>query len=153
MPVYEFSDGEFWGNMIVNDLKNHVSAWVYWNMVLDQDGGPWLVSSEHGDPDDNRQQPVVIINRKTGDITWTGLYYYLAHFSRFVRPGAWRIACTGGPAQLNYTGFQNSDKSIVLNIINNGSDISCKISWNNKMVIQKLKNHSITTLKWRETEI
>ncbi len=152
LPVYEFSDGEFWGNMIMNDIKNHVSAWVYWNMILDQDGGPWLVSTGHGDPDDNRQQPVIIINRKTGDITWTGLYYYLAHFSKFVRPGAWRIASTGGPDQLNYTGFQNSDNSIVFNIINNGPETSCKILWKNKMVIRKLQTHSITTLKWKNTE-
>ena len=149
MPVYEFSDGEFWGNMIMNDMKNHVSAWIYWNMILDQDGGPWLVSTEHGDPDDNRQQPVVIINRKTGEITYTGLYYYLAHFSRFIRPGAQRISCTGGLDQLNFTGFQNSDSSIVLNIINNGIGTECKILWKNKMVLQKLKAHSITTLLWR----
>jgi glucosylceramidase len=152
LPVYEFSDGEFWGNMIMNDLKNHVSAWIYWNMILDQDGGPWLVSTEHGDPDDNRQQPVVIINRKSGEITYTGLYYYLAHFSRFVRPGASRIASTGGSEQLNFTSFQNKDNSIVLNIINNGIEIECKILWNNKIVIQKLKAHSITTLIWRGKE-
>ncbi len=42
MPVYEFSDGEIWGNMIMNDMKNWVSGWIYWNMILDQEGGPWL---------------------------------------------------------------------------------------------------------------
>jgi len=47
-PVFEFSDGEFWGNMIVNDMKNWVSGWIYWNMILDQNGGPWLISPEHG---------------------------------------------------------------------------------------------------------
>jgi glucosylceramidase len=148
LPVYEFSDGEFWGNMIMNDVKNWVSSWIYWNMILDQDGGPWLISTEHGDPDNNRQQPVVIINRDTKEISYTGLYYYLAHFSKFVRPGAYRINCTGGSTQLNFTGFLNSDESIALNVINNGGETECKILWNNKMAIQKLKNHSITTLKW-----
>ena len=73
-PVYEFSDGEFWGNMIMNDMKNWVSGWIYWNMILDQDGGPWLVSPEHGDPEPNQQHPVVIINRNTKKVTYTGLY-------------------------------------------------------------------------------
>jgi len=77
MPVYVFEDGEFWGNMIINDMKNWVSAWIYWNMVLDENGGPWLISTEHGDPDKNYQQPVVIINKKTKKVTYTGLYYYL----------------------------------------------------------------------------
>jgi len=149
LPVYEFSDGEFWGNMIVNDMKNWVSGWIYWNMILDQTGGPWLTSPVHGDPDNNHQHPVVIINRETKEVTYTGLYYYLAHFSKFVRPGASRIQCTGGSSQLNYVGFLNADGSIILNIINNGNETDCKIAWGTRMNIQKLKAHSITTLKWK----
>jgi glucosylceramidase len=148
LPVYDFSDGEYWGNMIINDMKNWVSAWIYWNMILDQNGGPWLVSDEHGDPDNNRQHPVVIVNQNTKEVTYTGLYYYLAHFSKFIRPGACRIDCSGGSSQLNFVGFQNADGSIILNVINNGDEVNCKISWNNKMASQRLKAHSITTLKW-----
>jgi glucosylceramidase len=148
MPVYEFSDGEYWGNVIINDMKNWVSGWIYWNMILDEEGGPWLTSPEHGDPDNNHQHPVVIINRKTKEITYTGLYYYLAHFSRFVKPGACRINCTGESSQFNFVGFQNHDGSIVLNVINNGEEGDCRISWRNKMAVQKLKAHSITTFRW-----
>jgi glucosylceramidase len=147
-PVYEFSDGEFWGNMIMNDMKNWISGWIYWNMILDQNGGPWLVSVQHGDPDPNQQHPVVIIDRDTKKITYTGLYYYLAHFSKFVKPGAYRINTTGGSQQLNFAGFLNEDGSIVLNIINNGEETGCKILWKNNMAVPKLKRHSITTLKW-----
>lgn len=152
MPVYDFSDGEFWGNMIMNDMKHHVSAWIYWNMILDQNGGPWLVSVEHGDPDNNRQHSVVIINRETGEVTYTGLYYYLAHFSKFVRPGAERIGTSGGSEQLNFAAFRNEDGSIVLNIINNGDATSCKILWKGKMVIREFKPHSILTMKWTPEE-
>jgi glucosylceramidase len=147
-PVYEFSDGQFWGNMIMNDMKNWISGWIYWNMILDQNGGPWLVSVPHGDPDPNQQHPVVIIDRDTKKVTYTGLYYYLGHFSKFIRPGAYRINASGGSEQLNFAGFQNEDGSIVLNIINNGEETDCKILWKNRMVVQKLKKHSITTLKW-----
>ena len=31
-----------------------------------------------------------------------GIYYYLTHFSRFIKPVAFRINCTGDPAQLYY---------------------------------------------------
>jgi glucosylceramidase len=148
MPVYEFSDGEIWGNMIMNDIKNQISGWIYWNMILDQEGGPWLISPQHGDPDNNHQHPVVIINRKTEEVTYTGLYYYLAHFSKFVRPGAFRINCTGGSSQLNFVGFRNIDGSIVLNVINNGESTECRISWRNEMTTHKLSGHSITTFKW-----
>jgi glucosylceramidase len=105
-------------------------------------------STQDGDPDNNHQHPVVILDRNTKEVTYTGLYYYLAHFSKFVRPGAYRINCTGGASQFNIVGFQNKDGSIVLNVINNGDETDFKISWRNKMIIQKLKAHSITTFKW-----
>lgn len=152
LPVYKFSDGEFWGNQIMNDMKNWVSAWLYWNMILDQDGGPCLISVAHDDPPENHQQPIVIINRNTGEVTYTGLYYYLAHFSKFIRPGAHRIKSIGGSESLNFAAFQNSDGSIVLNVINNHDKSECKILWQNKMIIQTFKAHSITTLKWQNSK-
>ena len=147
-PVYKFEDGELWGNMIMNDMNNWVSGWIYWNMILDQNGGPWLVAVERGDPENNRQHSVVIINRDTKEVTYTGLYYYLTHFSKFVRPGAYRINCTGGSSNFNFTGFQNTDGSIILNVINNAEEADCKIAWKKKMTILRLKAHSITTVKW-----
>jgi hypothetical protein len=51
--------------------------------------------------------------------------------------------------QLNFVGFQNADKGIVLNIINNGDKTNCKINWNRKSFTENLAAHSITTLKWK----
>jgi glucosylceramidase len=148
MPVYEFLDGEYWGNMIVEDMAHWVSAWIYWNLVLDQDGGPWLISEEHGDPDNNRQHPVVIVDRNTGEVTYTGLYYYLAHFSRFVRPGAHRIDAAGSAPGLNSVAFQNVDGSIVLNVVNSGEPTSVQVGWRGKGLRAGVPGHSIETLQW-----
>ena len=148
IPVYGFPDGQFWGNMIMNDMKNWVSGWIYWNMILDQDGGPWLTSPEHGDRDNNSQHPVVIVNRDTKEVTYTGLYYYLAHFSKFIRPGAYRINTVGGTDKLNFVGFKNADGNMVLNVINNGNATECKVSWMGKVTVAQFKAHSITTLMW-----
>jgi glucosylceramidase len=148
-PVYEFDDGEFWGNMIMNDMKHQVSAWLYWNMILDENGGPWLVSKVHGDPENNRQHPVVIVDRTTKKVHYTGLYYYLTHFSKFIRPGAYRIGSSGGSEQLNFTAFKNSDGSIVLVIINNGSDTKRTVQMDGKAGSLVLSAYSITTLQWK----
>jgi O-glycosyl hydrolase len=147
-PVYEFADGEFWGNMIMNDIKNYVSAWIYWNMILDENGGPWLVSKVHGDPENNRQHPVVVIDRSTKQVSYTGLYYYLAHFSRFIRPGAYRIGSSGRPEQLNFAAFKNPDNSVILVIINNGADIKSTVQINGRACSLELPAHSIATLRW-----
>ena len=149
LPVYDFQDGEFWGNMIMNDMQNRVSAWLYWNMILDENGGPWLVSKEHGDGDNNIQHPVVIINRKTHKVSYTGLYYYLAHFSKFIRPGAYRIQSIGNQEQLNYAAFVNTDGTVILNIINNGDPTDCNIVWKKMTTQLHVAAHSISTLKWK----
>jgi len=49
LPVYGFEDGDYWGNVILNDLEAGASAWIYWNMILDETGGPWAVSPIHGE--------------------------------------------------------------------------------------------------------
>jgi len=81
LPIYEFRDGDVWGNIIFSDLEAGTSAWLYWNAILDETGGPWAVSPVHGNPDPNAQHPVVIVNKTTHEITYTGTYWYLAHFS------------------------------------------------------------------------
>jgi glucosylceramidase len=147
-PVTFFEDGELWGNMIVNDMKNWVSGWIYWNMILDQNGGPWLVAPERGNPENNYQHSVVMVNRETKEVTYTGLYYYLAHFSKFVRPGAFRIKTEGGTDKLNFVGFKNPDGTLILNVVNNGASTECQIICKGKIGTAKFKSHSITTLKW-----
>jgi hypothetical protein len=70
LPRYDFEDGDFWGTQIFNDLEAHASAWIYWNMILDEKGGPWSVSYVHGNPDPNIQHPVVIIDREKKKVTY-----------------------------------------------------------------------------------
>jgi len=118
LPIYEFEDGDVWGNIIFNDLEAGTSAWLYWNAILDETGGPWAVSPVHGNPDPNIQHPVVIINKQTHEITYTGTYYYLAHFSKFVRPGSVRVQTTGTSTGLRVMSFQTPEGGIVAEVLN-----------------------------------
>jgi len=34
------------------------------------------------------------VNRETGEVSFTGLFYFLSHFSKYVRPGMKRIEVT-----------------------------------------------------------
>jgi len=121
LPIYEFDDGNNWGNVIFNDLEAGTSAWLYWNAILDETGGPWAVSPVHGNPDPNSQHPVVIINKHTHEVTYTGTYYYLAHFSKFVRPGAVRIETTGKADGVRVMAFQTPE-GIVAQILNSAAE-------------------------------
>lgn len=150
MPYLDYEDGDFWGNEIFNDLEVGTSAWIYWNMILDETGGPWLVSPIHGNPENNNQHPVVIVNRKTGKVTYTGLYYYLAHFSKFVRPGAVRVQTNGSKAGVRCMAFQSKDGRMVVEVMNRRKEpISTMVRWRAQALQLKLPALSISTYIWK----
>jgi glucosylceramidase len=148
-PIYEFSDGDFWGNQLVSDLEAGASAWIYWNMILNEQGGPWLVSLIHGDPDPNIQQPIIVINRQTKEVTYTGLYYYMAHFSKFVRPGAVRIGTSGSSEGIRCIAFKGPKGDRVTQLLNSRkSDVQITLGWRGRELSLTLPAISITTVIW-----
>jgi glucosylceramidase len=149
LPIYEFDDGDNWGNIIFNDLEAGTSAWLYWNAILDETGGPWAVSPIHGNPDPNAQHPVIIINKHTHEITYTGTYYYLAHFSKFVRPGAVRVETAGKTEGLRVMAFRSPEGGYVaqlLNSLNANQEVS--VESQGKTLHLTLPAKSITTATW-----
>jgi glucosylceramidase len=151
LPRYDFEDGDFWGNMILSDLEAGASAWIYWNMILDEKGGPWAVSEIHGNPDPNIQHSVVIINRETKQVTYTGLYYYLAHFSKFVRPGDVRIDTKGVVEKVRCMAFRTSAGKLIVQLLNSGSKpVLSRLEWRDRALQVDLPGISITTLTWQK---
>jgi glucosylceramidase len=149
LPRFDFEDGDYWGNQIFNDLEVDTSAWIYWNMILDEKGGPWSGSEIHGDPDPNIQHPVVIIDRRSKKVTYTGLYYYLAHFSKFVRPGDIRIKTAGSLDGVRVMAFKAPDGKIVAEIMNSkDKDVEIGVKFQGRVLRVKLPAISITTALW-----
>jgi glucosylceramidase len=107
------------------------------------------VSPVHGNPDSNIQHPVVIINKKTHEITYTGTYYYLAHFSRFVRPGAIRVQTTGKAAGIRVMSFLSAEGKIVAQVLNStGSDASLNLLHKGRTLQLNAPARSISTVIW-----
>jgi len=98
---------------IIGCLNNWVDGWIDWNMVLDKQGGPnwfknWCVAP-------------VIVDLKTDEVYYTPIYYTLAHFSKFIRPGAVRIGLEIKDTSLQATAAQNPDGSIAVVVFNEGN--------------------------------
>jgi len=149
LPIYDFDDGDNWGNTIFSDLEAGTSAWLYWNAILDETGGPWAVSVVHGNPDPNEQHPVVIINKTTHEITYTGTYYYLAHFSKFVRPGAVRVQTTGKSKGVRVMAFQAPEGGLVTQLMNSlNSDSLVNLVSHGRTLQLNLPARSIMTATW-----
>jgi len=104
VPVYRYARD------IIGCLNNWVDGWVDWNMVLDRQGGPnwfenWCVAPVIVDPDKD-------------EVYFTPLYYTMAHFSKFIRPGAVRIGFENPDDTIMMTAAQNPDGSIAVVLLN-----------------------------------
>ena len=75
LPRLDFLDGRTWGSRIVSDVSTGVSGWLYWNLMLDMRGGPFLLSPSHGDGEGNWQHAVVHVDADTGAYHLTGLFW------------------------------------------------------------------------------
>jgi glucosylceramidase len=76
--------GESYAHDIINDLNHHVSGWTDWNLILDMQGGPNWAGNVVDAP-----ILVDIVNKRYYK---QPMYYYLGHFSKFIRPGSKMIA-------------------------------------------------------------
>ncbi|MBI2814362.1 MAG: glycoside hydrolase family 30 protein [Opitutae bacterium] len=102
--------GEGYAQQMIGDFKNWVTGYIDWNIVLDQRGGPNHVGNFCDAP--------VIVDTNTKEVRYGPSFYYIAHFSKFVRPGAQRIASSGDPAGLDSIAFANPDGSLAVVVLN-----------------------------------
>jgi glucosylceramidase len=108
--VNEWLWGERYGLSMLMDLSNGTSAWTDWNVLLDERGGPNHVGNFCYAP--------IHADTKTGAITYMNSYYYLGHFSKFVRPGAKRVATVTDDDRLQAVAFKNADGKIAVVVLN-----------------------------------
>jgi glucosylceramidase len=131
--------GELYGTNMINDFNNGIVAWTDWNILLDETGGPNHVFNLCFAP--------IHANTKTGEIMYTNEYYYIGHFSKFVRPGAKRIACSPSRSAISATAFINTDGKVAVIVMNKGDE---KLNYNlwieGQAVEVESQPHSMQTL-------
>ena len=99
---------------IIGCLNNWVDGWVDWNMVLDRQGGPnWFKNWCHAP---------VIVDPEADEVYFTPLYYTMAHFSKFIRPGAEVIGLENTDETLQVTAAKNTDGNIAIVVFNEGEN-------------------------------
>ncbi len=108
--LHEWKWGETFGRSMVNDFNNGASGWTVWNVILDETGGPNHVG--------NLCMAPIICDTKTGKLTYMNSFYYLGHFSRFIRPGARRIVCSSNTDDLLATAALNPDGKVAVVVMN-----------------------------------
>jgi glucosylceramidase len=102
--------GETYAKSMIHDFNNGAVGWTDWNVLLDEKGGPNHVQNYCFAP--------IIGDTRTGELHYLNAYYYIGHFSRFVRPGARRIICSPTTDGLLATAFLNEDGKIAVVVMN-----------------------------------
>lgn len=137
--IKDWKLGEKYGYSMINDFNCGTVAWTDWNVLLDETGGPNHVGNFCYAP--------VIADTRNGTLHYTNSYYYIGHFSKFIRPGAKRVISSSTRDKLLTTSFINPDGKLAVVVMNNSDE---KIAYNlwidGKSVQTTSIPHSISTL-------
>lgn len=110
-PKHFWEMGEKIAHGIIGEMSHGVNAWFAWNLILDEKGLP------------NHDHPIgkspMMVDFEAGErLYYDSAYYYLGHFSRFIRPGARRVASSIYTDKLETVSFRNPDGGMVTVVLN-----------------------------------
>lgn len=136
--IGSWANGERYGRNIIGDFNNYSEGWIDWNLVLNEIGGPNHVHNYCESP--------IMVNRQKDELIYNVSYYYIGHFSKFIKPGAKRIALQHSAGdQVHATAFKNETGEIVVVVQNEGWIAELALVIDGKGVNITLPDHSITT--------
>ena len=105
-----WSLGEAYGRSMIHDFNSGTEGWTDWNILLDERGGPNHVGNFCFAP--------IHADTRSGKLIYTNSYYYIGHFSKFIRPGARRILASPSRSMLLTTAFVNEDGTVAVVVMN-----------------------------------
>ena len=138
-PAY-LSDWSKWSATFSGILRNWCRSITSWNLALDEIGRPNVGPFSCGG--------VVTIHSQTAEISRSGQFWALAHYSRVIRRGAHRFQSESALADLQHVAFENSDGTQALILTNAGSARTIELKLASYSASIRLKANSVTTLAW-----
>ena len=139
-PEYQ-TDWTQWSATFAGILRNWARCIMGWNLALDEAGKPNIGPFDCGG--------VVTINSKTKEITRSGQYWALAHYSRAIRRGARRLESSSSLEGVSHVAFANPDGTKAVVLTNAGSERKATLRMAGMETAVNLPADSITTLTWR----
>lgn len=142
---FDASKYQFWGNAeryginMIHDFNNGTVGWTDWNILLDQNGGPNHVGNFCFAP--------IHADTTKDELIYTPMYYYIGHFSKFIRPNAKRVLETISDKSLLSTSFKNSDGQLITIVMNqSGKEIVYSLENQTEKTTITIPAHAIQTI-------
>ena len=134
----ELKNAEIYAHDIIGDLNNGCNAYIDWNLVLDYKGGP---NHKH-----NYCNAPIMMNKDDSGYNKSLVYYYIGHFSKYIKPNAKRIAFSKYTDMIEVTAFINEDNSIAVVLFNkNNINKEYNLVIGDKVIHDNLDSHAIVT--------
>jgi O-glycosyl hydrolase len=136
--------------LVINSTRDWAKGVIRWNMALDQNNGP----TNGGCP--TCRGVVTVAQDAAGHWSYTKTvdYWALGHASKFVRPGARRVASNSlGLGDVQDVAFVNPDGSTALVAFNSAnSRKTFRVQWGNKWFTYSLAGGTAATFTWTGTQ-
>ncbi|MGW7285920.1 ricin-type beta-trefoil lectin domain protein [Streptomyces sp. NPDC054847] len=133
---------------IIDYTRNWAKSVTKWSLAVDQNRGPHnggcgtcdgLITVHNGDS-------------RHGQVDYTIEYYTMGHLTKFVKPGAHRIASTGSSAVPNVA-WRNPDGSKALIAYNDSSSAqTMTVNWGGQRYTYSLPGKTSATFTWSGTQ-
>lgn len=137
-PEDEVKNAEIYAHEILGDLASGANAYIDWNLVLDSKGGPNHKLNFCNSP--------IMINSNSSDYIKNLSFYYIGHFSKFIKSGAQRIAHSRYSSDIEVVAFKNTDNSIAIILLNiNNFNKEYNLVFKDIVLHDNLDSHAIVS--------
>jgi glucosylceramidase len=139
-PKYA-TDWGAWGRTFTGALRNWCQSITGWNLALDEHGRPNIGPFPCGG--------LVTIHSQTKEVTRSGQYWALAHFSNAIHRGARRFESSGTLDGIDHVACKNPDGENVLVLTNSSTSRQIVLQRNEWIADLTVPADSLTTLTWK----
>lgn len=139
MDSDEVAKAEMYAHDMIGNFNAGMNGYIDWNMLLDEKGGPNHVGNFCAAP--------IMCNPKDNTVEKRLSYYYIGHFSKFIKKGAKRLAISRFTDKLDVTGFINPDGERVIVVLNKSeNDMAFTLKEHDKGGSLIINKHTILTI-------
>lgn len=134
----QLANAQMYAHDMIGNLNAGMNLFLDWNILLDAQGGPNHVQNYCDAP--------VMADVDTDTVEFKLSFDYIGHFSRFIRPGAHRIAASTFSSRIELVAARNPDGSIVLVAMNpTDEDFATRVRVDGRIASLHLPPQSIST--------
>lgn len=134
----ETEDAFAYAHDLIGNLNAGMNRWIDWNLIVDKNGGPRHVPSGFAAP---------MIANEDGTYRKNLTFDFIAHFSKYILPGAKRIGFSKCDGEIEMTAAKNTDGSLAVVILNKTrADRQYAIRMNGNVIRIQIPAYTLSTL-------